>query len=85
MHAQVLTATPVFQTKNKQLSSIEIDDDFHDEEERQASYIRVSKGLNKIDISLLDENSRPTGKYLRYQCSNTGYQYIGVAKYTMGK
>ena len=41
---------------------------------------RVSKDLNKLDITLLDQNSRPTGKYLRYQRSNTGYRYTGVTK-----
>ena len=80
MHAQALTAIPVFQTKNKQLSSIEVDYDCHYDEEQRGSYIRVSKDLNKIDITLLDQNSRPTGKYLRYQRSNTGYQYTGVTK-----
>ena len=80
MHAQALTATPVFQTKKQQLSSIEVDYDCHYDEEQRGSYIRVSKSLNKIDIILLDQNSRPTGKYLRYQRSNTGYQYTGVTK-----
>ena len=79
MHAQALTPAPIFQTKNKkQLSSIEVDYDCHYDEARQGSYIRVSKDLKYVDIKLLNQNSQPTGQYLRYTRGKSAYQYQGV-------
>lgn len=78
--AQNLVPVRIFKTKKQHLSSIEVDYDCHYDEQRQGTYIRISKDLNAIDIKLLDEKSHPTGQYLRYVRTASGYQYQGVVK-----
>lgn len=72
----------LFQTKTKLLDHIQVDFDCNNHEDRNdvPDYIRSDKKLNMIDIMLLDQNSKPQAKYLRYRKNNTVYQYIGVVK-----
>lgn len=78
--AQNLVPVRIFQTKKQRLSSIKVDYDCHYDEQRQGTYIRISKDLNAIDIKLLDQKGHPTGQYLRYVRTASAYQYQGVVK-----
>lgn len=75
-----LHSVPIFQTKTKKLDTIRVDYDCQYDTERKGDYIRVSKDMKFIDIKLLDQNTKPTGKYLRYQKMNSHYQYVGTVK-----
>lgn len=75
-----LNPVPIFQTKTKKLDTISVDYNCQYDAERKGDYIRVSKDMKFIDIKLLDQNTKPTGKYLRYQKNNQNYQYMGTVK-----
>ena len=75
-----LNPVQIFQTKNKKLDKIKVDYNCQYDTERKGDYIRTSKDMKFIDIKLLDQNAKPTGKYLRYQKNNNNYQYIGTVK-----
>ncbi|OTG66100.1 hypothetical protein B9T28_07585 [Acinetobacter silvestris] len=75
-----LNPVQIFQTKTKKLDTIGVDYNCQYDAERKGDYIRVSKDMKFIDINLLDQNTKPTGKYLRYQKTTNNYQYIGVVK-----
>ena len=80
--AGAVQSIKVFQTKTKLLDHIQVDFDCNNHEDRNdvPDYIRSDKKLNTIDIMLLDQNSKPQAKYLRYRKSNTVYRYIGIVK-----
>lgn len=75
-----LSPVAIFQTKSKKLDKINVDYDCHDDAKREGNYIRVAKDMKFIDIKLLDQKSKPTGRYLRYQKNKKNYQYIGTVK-----
>ncbi|OTG67871.1 hypothetical protein B9T25_07785 [Acinetobacter sp. ANC 4470] len=75
-----LNPVQIFQTKSKKLDTIRVDYNCQYDADRKGDYIRTSKDLKFIDIKLLDQNTKPTGKYLRYQKNNNNYQYVGTVK-----
>lgn len=75
-----LSAAKIFQTKNKQLDSIEVENECKDIERQAADFIRVSKDLKNIDILVVKSTGELTNNYLRYQKASNGYRYIGIVK-----
>lgn len=80
--AGAVQAVNVFQTKTRLLDHIQVDFDCNNHEGPTdvPDYIRSDKKLDTIDIMLLDQNSKPQAKYLRYRKSDTVYKYIGVVR-----
>ncbi|ELW88705.1 hypothetical protein ACINWC743_2568 [Acinetobacter sp. WC-743] len=70
----------IFETKTKNLDSIDVANDCQDWERPLEDFIRISKDLKNIDIMLINNAGKLTNNYLRYQKTANSYRYIGQTK-----
>lgn len=70
----------IFETKTKNLDSIDVANDCQDWERPLNDFIRISKDLKNVDIMLINNSGKLTDHYLRYQKTGNRYRYIGQTK-----
>lgn len=70
----------IFEAKNKKNHDLFVEYDCHYDLDREnaPNYFRITP--KTVDVILLNEDSVPQNKYLRYRLEEKGYRYVGVVK-----